>query len=661
MNQDAINRDLSEKQDSSFQDKLKKRLLNYIGISTSTMSTYYDKWDAAERVYRAWRPADNESLDQKKKGRTAKIIVPISYAQQQAFLSFLLSAYTQRDYFYELQGNGPEDQSMVEGLQQDLQYQLNRNSWPLKLYHAGLYTTKLGLCVFKDSWVTERERVRTKRTVMQPSPRGLFDAMLGKPQQLNPITIEEVGEVISYEGNRLEVVSPYNFFPDPNIPVASFQEGEFVGHEAEKSMSSVKALEGDLYYGTGKIASKLDSSFWNTRTRRRGISQNDTAVNSFIGLGSLDGKHEVTNCIVSEFIFRAVPSELSKDFGIDCGKETTQEMFIATIANEQKIIRFERYNYLHGQFGFAVGEYSPDHSSFLNPGLSETIQELQEIISWLFYSHITSVERVIRSRFVANDKVMKEDITSGADIIRISNAGRVGDALQQLNVTDVTQQNVTDVNLVHSIIQLVTGINENASGQFAKGRRSATEAANVFSASSARLKMHAQLLYTQCYDPLGRLMLANTRQLRTKDVYDAILGKNSAKYPFEQVILTPASQVVGGYDFIPYDPQLPSDRENKAILLKEVFSMLVQNPATIQLLNKNPLKLLNHIAELLGIRNLEDFDMNPENNLPQGAQAQDLGGASQGPTVVSDQEALEAMDQGGSPVSLDMGGLLNES
>lgn len=661
MNQDAINRDLAESDSSTFQSNLMKRLRQYISISSSAMSQYYDKWDKAEQIYRAWRPLDNESKNAKAKGRTPKIIVPVSYAQQQAFLSFLMSAYTQKDYFYELQGTGPEDQSMVEGLQMDVQYQLDHSQWPLKLYWSGLYATKLGITVFKDSWVTEKERVRTSRTIQQPSPRSLFDALLNRPQQMQEITIEEVGEVISYEGNRLDVVCPYNFFPDPNVTVAEFQDGEFCGHEVEKSVTSVKALEGDLYFGTDKMPEGISSNYWNSKTHRRGAATADPVATSLLGSGNPDDKTTTKACVVSEIIFRAVPKELSKEFDIDCGDEKTTEMFIATIVNDKKVIRFERYNYLHGKFGFAVGEYSPDHSNFLNPGLSETIQELQDIISWLFFSHISSVEKVIKARFAGTDKVNYADISSGSDFIRVNGVSRVSDALVQLKTDDVTQQNISDVNFLHSIIQLVTGINENSLGQFAKGRRSATEAANVSSAASARLKMHTQLLYSQMFDPLGRLIISNTRQFRTKDVYDSILGNAAQRYPFEQVILTPASKIVGGYDFIPYDPQLPSDRENKAVLLKEVFSILIQNPNSIQLLNKNPIKLLNHMAELLGIRNLEDFDLNPENNLTPEQQAQPLGFPSQqSPQVVPDSEALDAMQQGGEPVSLGPDALLTQ-
>ena len=152
--------------------------------------------------------------------------------------------------------------------------------------------------------------------------------------------------------------------------------------------------------------------------------------------------------------------------------------------------------------------------------------------------------------------------------------------------------------------------------------------------------MHAALMWNQGIDPLGRQWLANTRQWRTREVYGQIVGKEAAVAPFEKAILADPNSLAGGYDFMAFDPTMPLDRQFQAGMLKELFSMLVAKPDAMQMLNVNPMELLNHIAKLYNIRNLREFNLQPLT--PPNVQ------------VVSDEEAAEAAASGAEPV--DVGG-----
>lgn len=650
MDQEKINKDLAESSSSPLQDYVLRHIRSCATFSSSAMSSYYASWDAADGIYRAWRPLDKEDNEAVRDGKTPKIIVPVTYAQVQAYLSFAMSTFMQKDNFYEVVGRGSEDQVYSEGIQRDLNYQLERTQFPLHLYYALLDSVKYGFCVLKNSWVTDKERIRTKRVVTRANPMAALNMIPGFSFKPITQTIEEVGEVISYEGNQIENIPPFSFFPDPNHPIADFQRGSYVGHEVEKSLSSIRNLEGDLYFGTDKVKTTFASNLWNSRTRRRTASGSLTNGLNFItnSAGDIDLKG---NCILTEVFFKAVPKEVTQKVGIDCGNETTSEMFVGTMANDIKVIRFERCSYLHGKFPYAIGEYSPDNNTFCNPGLCGTIQDLQEIVTWTLNSHIRSVESVIKNRFLINESFVNvADFESGKSTIRVTKAGNFDSVVKQLDVRDVTQSNISDSEVIHQLIQLVTGINENSLGQYATGRRSATEAASVNNSAASRLKMHVTLLYTMCFEPLGRLMLSNTRQWRTPEVYANILGDDIIKYPYENTILTEAGRIAGGYDFMPYSPLLPAERQDRALILKEIFSMLVQNPATIQLLNKNPVILLDHIAELLGVRDLKRFNMQAEGVPQQPLVGQGL--ASPQAQVVPDEQAQEVASRGAQPVDL---------
>jgi hypothetical protein len=523
--------------------------------------------------------------------------------------------------------------------------------WSVVLFQTVLNSCKYGFFAVKTQWSEEYESVRSVREVKQEPNvfASLFGSLTGNPAQATVITEEFIGKALAYEGNRISVISPYNFYPDPNFPISEFQKGEFVGNEEEVSLTRIRSQEGKLYYGTDKIKEGFSAELWGSRKRRVGMASHKNS-NLGIGISSLKG-----NVILTEIFFYIIPSEVSKRTGLDLGNEKEPILFVATLANDDKIIRFERSGYLYQGFPYAVGEYSPDNNSFINPGLNDTISDLQDLVTWFINSHVLNVQKVLKSRFIVDEtKVNTADLVGNDPFIRVTKAtADIDKVVKQIAMMDVTQGHISDVNSIMGLIQLTTGINDNALGQYASGRRSATEARNVNSGAAARLQMHAKLLYEGGYSQLGKILIANTRQGRSQEVYNRILGEAVEKYPFEKTILSDPEQILGGYDFLPFDATLPSFRFEQASLLKEVFTMLVNNPQTIQMLQLNPLLILDHMAELLGIDNMKDFST----AAAQAGGTQPMAQLPQ-PEVVPDEVARQQAANGATPVDMMGEGLM---
>jgi hypothetical protein len=454
------------------------------------------------------------------------------------------------------------------------------------------------------------------------------------------VLVESVQEILKYQGNRITNISPYNFYPDPDVAIADFQNGSFVGHEEEVSRAILMSQEGVKYHGIDKIDNFIEKAVFDNRKRKVGQRWAQLSGKSVHGV-----KH-VESVILTEAMFNIVPKEWTDKFGVDFGDETYPIKFIAAIGNDSKLVRFEPSGYLHGMFNYALFEASPDHSASYNSGLADTLYSLQNMVTWFINAHVINVRKVIRSQFIANEeKIFTQDILDGEPIIRTKPGTSVNDisrVIQQLKVEDVTRMHVQDADSLTKLAQLVTGISDNALGQYHSGRRSATESRNVNAGSAARLKMMALTMWQQGIKPAGDQVLANTRQGRTKDVYNMILGDKALDHPYEQVILTDPNKIAGGYDFMPYDATLPTEKFEQASQLTEIFKILMGGPEIIQLLNKNPLKLLNHIAELYGIKNLRDFDL--DNDKPLGVPPQ--------VEVVPDDVARQLAASGAEPVNI---------
>jgi len=615
-NQEKINRDLATRDSSGseFQKKVVQYCEQCLKISANQMSDYYDQWDNNEFIYRGYRGLDKDDKESIKEGNPPKIIVPITYAQAQTALSFAFSTFTQKSTLFELLGSGPEDQRYSLALETDLDYQMRNQKSLFKIYCYLLDHFKYGFGVMKIDWTEDYTQMRT--AVQKPvfdilgSIKGLFGGDV--QQKFN--TVEEIQDVLAYQGNRLANVSPYSFFPDPSVTLSNFQDGKFVGHDQETSRSQVESEEGDEFFGTDKIPESIANEDMRDRKRRTGSIFKDQS-NGLVGAAA--GKNAPSVVVKTEVEFRMSEAEASKQFDYDCGSGKKIITWIAVIGNDRKLIKFQPSGYLHGTFNYVLSEYSPDHNAFYNPGLADTIYELQNLITFFLNSHVVNVKKIIQNRFIGDEsKVYMEDLKSNAAFIRLKQSGLPIDRiLQQLQVSDITKNHVNDLDVLVKMIQVVTGINENALGQYSGGRRSATEARSVNAGAAARLKMFCQLVWLQGLEPMGKQCLANTRQGRTKEVYARIVGEQILKAPYEKVILADPMSLAGGYDFAAYDATLPSDRQQQAMVFTQLFETMMSNPQSMQILNKSPIKLLEHIAELYNIKNFDDYNLNPETPL----------------------------------------------
>lgn len=617
MNQEAINKDLVEHDSSGsvFQSKVVEKVRAYLKVSSDNMGKYYDLWDNNDDIYRGYRIKDRDDKEAKDRGEPSKLVVPVTFAQVQTAISFILSSFQQREKFFEFRGMGPEDEHKCFALESDIDYQLDRNKIYLLMYNWMLDSFKCGFGVTKCDWVTEKCRMRVKKQVPVGGPMAMFNSMFGRPMQTQ--TVEAVEELIAYEGNRIRNVTPWAFLPDPSVPLARFQEGQFCGDEEEVSLDYLKRREGDLYFGTDKIPDTWSYELFESRKRRAGANLKPGT--------EVTGHAKIKQVIRSEIQLSFVPFDMTKETGIDFGDEKTPVRFVAVVANDRKLIRFQRCDYLHDLFTYNLMEYTPDHNSFFNQGLADTIYELQNLITFFLNSHVVNVRKIIQNRFIGDPtKIEMDDVKNNASFIRTkgTQVNSLDRVIKQLDVMDVTSHHVADMQVLNELVQLVTGINENALGQYSGGRRSATEARNVNAGAAARLKTHATIFWTQGIEPLGRMLVSNTRQGRTPDVFNQIVGKLAEKASYEDVILADPSKLAGGFDFVPYDATLPSDRQQQASMLRDLFGLLVSNPESIQLLNKNPVALLDHIATLYGIKNLSDFDTLPQSGLTQPPAAQ---------------------------------------
>lgn len=596
--QKQINDDLT-KEDSVITRELLPQLQKMLKSSGAKMQEYWTAWEKADLTYRAIRTADDDDKNAVKKGLPAKTIIPLAYAQVQTAAAFLFDAYASKLELFEFAGVGPEDQAGEVALLKDLNYQARKANVLPKIYFNLLDGLKYGVGIKKTDWRTRTE----KRRVQRESMMGKLGAALGISIPANKAMVESVEDLVVYEGNNVTNVSPYAFYPDPSVPLARFQEGDFVGHEEERTLQSIQLLEGKVYFGTPHIKTEYNEQWLKERPRRSGAGFTAGTIGS-------EGSKVHNLVVITEIQFTLNPSEWKDKLGLDFG--TMQpDKWVAVVANDRRIISLQPLSYLHGDYTYDLWESSPDHNFFANEGLISSIYELQSMVSWFVNSHVASVSQTIRNRFIVDPtKIMVEDIENNRIAIRTKpgHTGEFNRAIDQLKIVDATGNHLNDVSSLMRFIQITTGVTENAQGIYSTGRRSAAQTRDVNGGAALRLNTIGSLHSFNSFEPMARQFLANTRQNRSEAIYRQIVGGLADKFPFASVYMTDPSKVAADYDFKPYRSVNPNEKEQRIASITELVGILLSNPQAAAMLNKDPGKLIEHLAEMQGIDDLSRFN-----------------------------------------------------
>jgi len=150
-----------------------------------------------------------------------KVIMPVSYAMLETFLTYMTTAFLQQPVF-EYEGTGPEDTIGAELLTQVVQKDVTHNALGLQLHTAWRDMFAYGIGVASPVWNQEMG----KKTVLENI--GFLDRVRNMFQVTGQRRAESEYQVL-YEGNDLINIDPYKYLPDPNVAAHEVQDGQFVG------------------------------------------------------------------------------------------------------------------------------------------------------------------------------------------------------------------------------------------------------------------------------------------------------------------------------------------------------------------------------------------------------------------------------------------------
>ena len=577
-------------------------------FSADKMSDRHGIWTKNEESAKAYinlKEADRLKKNDIKNGRPqyVTLTVPYSYGLMMAAHTWWTSVFLARNPV--LQYSVRHGMSMggselaVESL---MAYQTNVGRMLVPWSNWLLDTPKYGVGWVGHYWMNET--IRTTKIVKEETTFGAFTT--GKTQK-----VKRTVEIPGYQGNKVFNIRPQDAFPDPRVSLANFQDGEFFARYVEISWLDIH--EGAIskkYMNIDVLKKKCPNGKYADPDRDMGSSNFEIPDSNEFDTSTLGIPHTgIVECF--EIYVHLIP-KLWK-----IGKGEKRELWVFVIAHNDIIIAARPLGALHNEFPVDNMEYEQDAHTLFTRSMLETVEPLNDALTWLMNSHFYAVRKSMNNQFIYDPmKVRGSDFSDPEEglLIRLkpdAYGQPINTCIQQLNVTDNTKNNMQDMRVVMEMMQRVTGVNDIIMGMMSNGgRQTATEVRGASGGSANRLKAQAEFMSAQGFAPHSQRLLQTTQQhLDIERMYriagDLLPGG-------AQDLEVGPEHIAGFYDFVAIDGSLPVDKFAQANLWRELMAQMAQIEPIAQ--QYDIAKIFAYTAQLAGAKNVQRFriDIQPD-------------------------------------------------
>jgi hypothetical protein len=597
---------VSETLDIKPGSELSQRILDMVKdrvmFSKRSTQTKHDQWAKGEESVLAYLPertVDERRRLQREAGKPqyTTVVVPYTYGVLMASHTYWTTVFMSRNPILQFTGRHGESQQKIQALEAIIDYQVQVGEmlvpWYIWLYDAGKY----GVGILGMYWDEVETRVSRIETIEQ----SILGFNTGRSKK------RKITETIKgYMGNKVYNIRPYDFFPDPRVPFARFQEGEFCAIYNELGWSRVLDLQAKGEF-TNVDRLKKDQS-GDTGGRDQGSSILELPESGNFGWSDFSNRKAQDVVKVYEHYQDLIPSQ----WGL--GKSDRSEKWVFTVTTDWKYVLSARpLGYYHNRFPLMVIEYEPEGYALVNRGIPEVIKPIQNTLDWLLNSHFYNVRKALNDQFIVDpSRVMMKDVLDPlpGGIIRLKAEAYGTDvrgAIEQLQVTDVTQAHLRDMNVMFEIGQRALGVNDQIMGMIQKGgRKTATEIRTSSSFGINRLKTTAEYFSAMGWSPMGSMLVQNTQQLYDAEMQFKLVGDLMQEAGPGFVQVTP-DEIGGMYNFVPVDGTLPVDRFAQANMWRELFVAMRNMPEIAQQYDTG--RIFAWVAQLAGLKNISQFKL----------------------------------------------------
>lgn len=605
---------------------LRRRIESRIKYSTEKKADNIKKWEQAEDAALAYLPEKEEDAirrsDRELRGNTryTTIVIPYSYALLMAAHTYMTSVFFARSPVHQFAGRHGETEQQVSALEALVSYQVETGEH-LVPYYIWIYDmAKYGVGILGNYWCKEITQYSSVEMVaVGPQllgPDG--QPMLGTPPP-DMKKVQQTFQMPGFQGNRVYNVSPFDFGHDPHFPIKRFQEGEYCWVRKTMGWTEVTRRTKAQFYMKDNVD---DIPSKNPATAQ--IQDGSSALlrpdrTSQVDVGDEELKHP-TSVDVFEFYVDLIQSEWR------LGDSDFPEKWVFTItADYSTILGAQPLGAAHGKFPFSIGETEVEGYGIFTRGMPEIVRPIQNTMDWLINTHFYNVRAAMNNQFIIDpSKIIVDDAEDGGPgfIYRLRPEAYGSDVrsfFYQVPVADMTKGHMGDLETMQDIGERITGINDQMFGAISKGRTTATEVRTSTGFGVNRLKTVTEYVSAMGMSPLAQQLVSQSQQFYDSDLKLKIVG-DLAQMAGPQFMQVDPSMIAGFFDFVPVDGTLPVDRMAMATLWQNIMGQMRNIPGLLQTFDMS--KIFTHIAQLAGIRNINQFKIQVMPDAQVAAQAQ---------------------------------------
>lgn len=567
--------------------------------SRTIMENRFDAWNSTDKKLTAYTPITQKEKEVKDADsrKPVSIVFPYSFAILETLMSYLVAAFFPEPIF-RYEGSSPEDVIGATLMEKVISLHCNRLKVAIPLHTMFRDASAYGMGIVAPQWTVKRGKKVVKRET------GFFDFM----SRFKGTGWERgTEEAVLFEGNSLQNVDPYRYFPDPNVPVHEVQKGEFVGWLDESNLMNLLDEE------------KNDPDIFNVKylhhvqNKRSSIYSTDASMRMEKSGGSFKDstvKKPVDNI---NMYLKLIPSTWN------IGDNDYPEKWLFTVSADSVVIRAKHLDLNHDMFPVAV--CAPDFDGYSPIVISrmEILDGMQGTLDWLMNSHIANVRKAINDMiivdpYLVNMNDMKDPEPGKLIRLRRPAWGRgVDKVAQQLVVSDITRANMGDASLIIQYMQQVGGTDNPMMGSLRTGgpeRLTKGEFQGTAMGAISRLERIAKMIGLQAMQDIGYMFAHHTQQLMTQETYVNTTGRWPEDIMKElqpergRVKVTPWDVLVD-YDLLVRDGSIPGG--NFADVWTQLFQIIASQPALLQ--KFDIVRIFKHIARNVGAKNVEEFEL----------------------------------------------------
>ncbi len=595
-------RDLDLRPDSQLHKDIIEKILQNAQEAHDSISQRYDTWREIQKTLTVFVSPSVKREALAAGDQTVPVIIPSSYAILETILTFMVAAFIQEPVF-RYDPVGPEDAIGAALLELIIQTQVEKAKMALNLHTQWRDGLAYGLGPVAPYWDVKhgkRRRVADKT-----------DADTGIVSQ--EISAEET---ILYEGNALNNIDPFLYLPDPTVAAQDVQKGRYVGWAARDNKLAL--LTEEFEDDSGLFNVKYLKFITGQSRYMSGARDADDRAATNIPHTEYKASMDSPVDLLVQYV-----TLIPEDWDLGRGQKPKKWRFI--LAGDSVLISAQPLDLDHDMYPVAVA--APDYDGYSASPISriEVSLGMQNIIDWLFNSHISNVRKAVNDMLVVDPSLINmNDLRKPGPgkIIRTrrANWGKgVQNAVEQLKITDITQRNMGDIQFLLSQLKEDTSAVDVISGIVREGgeRRSATEFRDARTSALSKVSKTAIIIGLQSMQDLGFMFASQTQQLMSEPMKVKLTGRweedLKLEYGKQQNTLVDPRDIMVDTDVVVKSGTIPGSEP--VDLWIQLLQTIGASPELSQEYDLG--RIMMHIARQLGATNARDFIRSPD-----GQQAQ---------------------------------------